>query len=379
MKIRMVTTYLRRVYSHFSAHVFDVPPRLLAFQLFLLLLFFPVAGLNESALFIFVKIFLFAIFAASWDLLVGRSGQISLGHALFFGVGAYGTALLYKYFGLPPWVTIPFGVLICVLVSLLIGLPSVRVKGPYLALVTMSFPIILSRLVKWVQLRPITEGEAGLRNLPLIPTELFDKIGFSWKEALYMRSLAYYYIALLLLLVSGIILYRVANSKTGLVFVSILDDELASKASGINVTKYKLMAFAISSLFGGLVGAVYTHLTIYVNPTAFAVEKSFTPIVITILGGIGTIYGPIVGAHIYYAIDSYVLPELRNLPLLGPLLTYTQWQYTSFLILAVIVVVLVIKWPRGVARFTTDKLKDLEEARDIEERGKWIWKTYKKK
>ncbi len=376
MKLKMVTTYLRRVYSSFLARVFDIPSRLLAFLLFLILLFLPTMGLKETSLYLFRNIFCLAIFAASWDLLVGRSGQISLGHALFYGIGAYGTVLLHKHFALPLWVTIPLAVLITVLVAVLIGYPCVRVKGPYLALVTMAFPLILMRIVKYSPLAPITGGSSGVRTSDLIPIEFFEGIGFHWRDALYARALAQYYFVLLLLLASSIIMYKIANSKTGAVFMSILDDELASKASGINVTKYKLMALAISSLFASLVGALYVHLERSVSPAgAFALGLSFGPIIVTILGGIGTIYGPIVGAHIYYMLDRYALAELKNLPYL----TYTQWEYVRYLIFAVIVVVLIIKWPRGISRFITDKLEDLEEARDIEERGKRIWKTYKKK
>ncbi len=375
----MAVNYFKRAYSSFAAHVFDVPPRLLAFLLFMLLLLLPIAKPDPTIQSMFRDIFVFAIFAASWDLLVGRSGQISLGHALFFGIGGYGTALLYKFFQLPPWVTIPIAVLIGVLVSPLIGLPCLRVKGPYLALVTMALPLILSAVIKWGPVAPITGGEYGIgvgQPLPsLIPAEFFEKMGFGFREALQVVKLADYYLALVLLFIISIVLYKIANSKTGMVFVSILDDELASKSCGINVTRYKLMAFVISSLFATLTGAVYAHIVTIVNPWFLDITLSFTPVIITFLGGIGTIYGPLVGAHIYFILDGYVLQEMTELPYL----TYTQWTYARFLIFAVIVIVLIIKWPRGIARFVTDKLQDFEEARDLDERGKWIWKKYKKK
>jgi ABC-type branched-subunit amino acid transport system permease subunit len=96
---------------------------------------------------------------------------------------------------------------------------------------------------------------------------------------------------------------------------------------------------------------------------------------VAFLGGIGTIYGPLIGAYIYYTLDRFVLQKMTQIPFLP----FTEWEHVRFLIFAVIVVVLVIKWPRGIARFVTDKLHDLEEARDLDERGKWIWKTYKKR
>jgi len=361
MKIQMAKTYLRRAYSSFAVHVFDIPPRLSVFLFFLLFLLMPMTGLNDYILSILTSLSIFAMFAISWDLLVGRTGQISLGHALFFGIGAYGSALVDRYFRFPLWLTIPLGVLIGVSAALLIGFPCLRVKGPYLALVTMAFPLILTSLVYYFS--PITGGERGI-GVP----EFFDTL------PLYRRLLAQYYLTLLLLAVSAIILYKLANSKTGLVFVSILDNELASKASGINVTKYKMIAFVISGLFASLAGAVYVHLnslrTASPSPT-LGITVSFLPIILTILGGIGTIYGPLVGAFIYHLLDSYVLKILISVP--------PELEQAKLLGFILIVVILIIKWPRGIARSVVDKLKDLEEAREIEERGKHIWKREKKK
>jgi len=372
----MAATYLKRAYSSFAAHVFDIPSRLLAFLLFVLLLWIPLTKPSPSIQLMLRDIFFFAVFAASWDLLVGRTGQISLGHALFFGIGAYGTALLFKYYGLPPWITIPIAVLIGLAVSPLIGLPCLRVKGPYLALVTMALPLILSALIKYGPVIPVTGGEMGIGPIPsLIPIEFFQNMGFSYRGAIPLVEVANYYLALVLLFVSSIALYKIANSKTGIVFVSILDDEMASKACGINVTRYKLMAFIISSLFATLTGALYAHLITIVNPSYLDLTLSFTPVIVTFLGGIGTIYGPLVGAHVYFILDRHILGRMIQVPIL----THTQWSYTKFLIFAVIVIVLIIKWPRGIARFVTDKLHDLEKARDLDERGKWIWKKYRKK
>lgn len=354
----MVTTYLKRAYSSFAARVLDVPPRLLALLLFLLLLFFPITRPRMTIMIILTTANVAAIFAASWDLLVGRTGQISLGHALFYGTGAYATALLVTHYGLPVWVTIPLSMLVGVLVALLIGLPCLRVKGPYLALVTLAFPLILIGIIEHF----LGGGRPIYHGVRFFPHAIFGL-------RMYEQQVADYYLTSLLLLISAVVLYKVANSKTGVVFMSILDDELASKASGTNVTKYKLMAFAISGLFGTLAGSVSAHL---VGTTAqigmFMLDMSFWPIIYTILGGIGTIYGSITGAYILIILDGYILENVVSIP--------SEWRV---IVLVIFVIVLIIKWPRGVARFITDKLEDLEEARDIEERGKWIWKTYKKK
>ena len=177
-------------------------------------------------------------------------------------------------------------------------------------------------------------------------------------------------------------MYKTANSKTGIVFMSILDDEMASKACGINVTRYKLLSFMISGLFGTLAGCVQANLLRVANPPMFELTISFLPIIVTFLGGIGTIYGPIVGAYIYALLDRYVLADLlprllrENFQVMS---LPSGYDFAKLLVFTLIVLILVIKWPRGVSRFTTDKLEDLEEARDLDERGPRIWKTYKKK
>lgn len=355
----MVTSYLRRAHSSFAAHVVDIPPRLLAFLLLVLFAVLPILNMNPYIIGILISANVLAIFAASWDLLVGRSGQMSLGHALFFGIGAYSTALLHKYYALPAWITIPIAVAIGTAVGVLIGFPCLRIKGPYLALVTMAFPIILTSVV--YTLRDIFGGEFGVRNVPAFFPSL----------PIEQQKIAEYYLTLLMLFISATVLYKIANSHTGIVFVSILDDELAAKASGINVTKYKLIAFAISGLFASLAGGIFAHLIRVASPPALSLTMSFSVVIVTFLGGIGTIYGPLLGAYIYYIIDRYILTIIAPVPY--------EWIDAKLLIFTIIVAILVIKWPRGLGRFVTDKLEDFEEARDIDERGPKIWKTYKKK
>jgi len=353
----MATTFLRRVYTNFATNIIDVPTRLLALMLLLLLIFLPLAQLGSYILNMLTLANILAIFAASWDLLVGRAGQISLGHAFFFGIGAYATALLELFYGLPPWVTMPIAMALGVLAALLVGFPCLRVKGPSLALVTMVIPLIAAQIVLLYALSPITGGASG------VPVAAF----FPFLPILQQR-VAEYFLTLMLLLVSGILLHKVANSKTGIVFVSILDDELGSKACGINVTRYKLLALAISALFATLAGGIFAHVVYVAGPATLGLSYSFLVIIITILGGIGTIYGPIAAAFILQILDRYVLTISVPVP--------PEWHLLIFI---VVVVIIVIKWPKGIAKFVTDKLEDLQKARELEERGKHIWKTYRKK
>jgi len=393
--MKMALGYLRRAYSIFTSRVIDVPPRLLSLLFLLLLLVFPVTKPESYILGIMIQAQILAVFAASWDLLVGRSGQLSLGHALFFGVGAYASALLFKHFSLPMWASIPLGIIACLLVAFLVGFPCLRVKGPYLALVTLAFPIILLTVFLGLP-TDIAGKENGITNLPIF---FPIKEGLEWKAqkiALYQQNVAQYYLMLLLLFVSAYILYRIAHSKTGIILVSILDDEVASKASGINTTKYKLMAFAVSGVFGGLAGCLYAHSNMsggIVAPVGtLALTTSFLPVILTILGGIGTIYGPIAGAFVLMFLGEILTEIVSNL---GELMTsiglaslgqHLKWNVSTWagsgttpgLIFMIIVIILVVKWPRGIARSMVDKLEDLSEERELEERGKSIWKREKR-
>jgi branched-chain amino acid transport system permease protein len=368
-----MAAYLRRAYSSFVIHVLDIPPRLLAFLFFLLLLTYPVTRPGITYLFILTMANVMAIFATSWDLLI-RTGQMSLGHALFFGGGAYTTAILGVFFGFPVWVTIPLGMCICVFLAFLIGLPALRTKGPYLALITMAVPLILIGAVLYFS--TVTGGDRPIYGLP----RLFPIV------SMYQAQIVDYYFTMLLLVISGIVLYKICYSRIGMVMVSILDDEVASKASGINTTKYKIMAFAISALFAGLAGSVSAHLLgTTVQEGLLDVTQSFMPIIIAIFGGIGTIFGPLAAAYII---------TILNMPG-GALYSIFTWMvahglvsaslvdiYSSevyMIIFIVIIILIIVKWPVGLARYVTDKLKDLSEEREIGERGKHIWKTYKKK
>lgn len=360
MPADLITRYIRKAYTSFATHIYDVPPRMLAFLMLIMFAVLPYAGIGTGIIeSILTPANLMAILAVSWDLLVGRTGQISLGHALFFGMGAYTTALLFKYLAWPVWVTIPISLIVGVGIALIIGVPSLRVKGPYLALVTMAFPIAIVGFFYYYS--NIFGGEGGIMRLPRIIEGL----------KMYDRIIANYYLSLALLALSSVIIYKIATSKTGIVFVSILDDELGAKACGINVTKYKLMSFAISGLFGSLSGAFYAHMiTRSANPRYFLditalipMENSIVPIAVTILGGIGTIYGPIIGTYIYYLINRYVFILINDyLSRYG----ITIDPHMQLLIIFTVIVFLIVKWPRGIARTIVEKLEDLEEPREVE-------------
>ncbi|MEM1551495.1 MAG: branched-chain amino acid ABC transporter permease [Candidatus Bathyarchaeia archaeon] len=344
MPLNAVLKYIRSVYLEFLVRIYDNPPKLFGFLGFIILFILPFTT-STSLLRIFSVANILAIYALSWDLLVGRTGQISLGHAIFYGAGAYGSALLYKYLEWPAWLTVPLSIILCAMIAILIGIPALRVKGPYLALLTFALPLAFEGFLHYYS--DIFGGDTGIRPLP----KFYSGLVYS------QVPIVNYYFSLILMTISAIIIYKIATSKIGLTFISILDDELASKACGINVTKYKLMSFMLSGMFGGFAGAVYAHLIeSRVDPHFISTTMSIFPIIVTVIGGLGSLYGPIIGTYIYSLLDQYIFSSIISLDPSLRIVCYV-----------VIVIFLIIKWPRGTARVIIEKLEDLQEPREVEE------------
>ena len=267
--------YLKKLYTIFKGEVLVLPSRVVVLLFFFVLLLLPLVTQHPYLLRILILTSIFAIFAASWDLLSGFTGQMNFGHALFFGVAAYVTALLNLHANLPPWGSIPLGALAAVLAGLIIGIPCLRLKGTYLALTTLAFPIILMGIV--FAIPNITGGELGISGL----------------ERLSGSRLTDYYIAVGIMLALGTIMWKITQSNTGLIFHAIREDELAVRTAGINTTRYKLLAFCLSGFFAGISGGLYAHFMRIAGPANLEVSMSFTVVIWAIFGGVVTIYGPI--------------------------------------------------------------------------------------
>lgn len=300
-----------------------LPTRLIAVVFVLLLLILPLLTQDMYILRILAIASIFAIYAASWDLLSGFVGQVSFGHALFFGVAAYTTALLNLRLGLPPILTIPIGALTAVIIGLLVGIPCLRLKGPYLGLATLAFPIMLMGII--FVFPGFFGGELGISGITrLAPTRLNE-----------------YYLTVVLMLVLCFIMWKITDSKMGIIFHAIREDEIAVRASGINTIKYKLLAFCLSGFFAGIAGGLYTHFLRIAGPSMLAVLMSFQAIIWTIFGGIVTIYGAIAGVFILF-------------PALEILRAAAEYR---MLIFALIVLLVLRVMPEGITHFIRDKLE----------------------
>jgi branched-chain amino acid transport system permease protein len=258
--------WLRRAWGELRNEVFVLPSRTLVLVWVLALLILPVAYGDPYVMRILTMTCIFAMFAASWDLLAGYTGQVNFGHALFFGAGAYTSALLSLKLGLSPWLTIWAGAAVSFFFGFGVGYLCLRLRGSYLSLATLAFPLIaLGLLFAFPDFSGGELGISGLRRLALTPT-------------------ANYYLAAISMLVVVFGLWLIADSKFGIVLHAIRDDEVAARASGINTLRYKLTVFAIAGAAAGFAGALFAHYLRVAGPSTLEVALSFQVVIWGIFG-----------------------------------------------------------------------------------------------
>ncbi|MBI4581958.1 MAG: branched-chain amino acid ABC transporter permease, partial [Planctomycetes bacterium] len=231
---------------------------------------------------------IFAILAASWDLLYGYAGLLSFGHSGFFGVGAYTSALLSVWFGVSPWIGLFLGGVAAALFGALVGVPSLRLRGTYLALTTLAFAEVARIVVtNWQDVTRGTLGLSGQLPYPGIP----------------LNRTAYYYLILgLACACVGFMYWLGARTRVGLVFRTIRSDEVRAQALGIDIVRFKILAFCTSAFFAGIAGAFYAHYVRVIAPGELGPTITVLTVAMATIGGIGTIVGPALAAVVIHVI-----------------------------------------------------------------------------
>jgi branched-chain amino acid transport system permease protein len=259
---------------------------------------------NDYILQIITHAMLLASLALAWNFL-GISGSISLGHAAFFGVGAYGSALLSLEKGLSPWLTIPFAGLFATGLGLMMGLICLRLRGAYFALATLAF-VEIPRVItdNWDAL---TRGSIGLVGISGLPTlrmgDWHVDFGASITASYYL--VFFYSFALL-----GLVTF-VFRSNMGLALQAIREEEVAAEAVGIQTDRYRLFSLLLSAFFTGISGACYAHLIRYIEPgLVYGLHFSAIPMIFAICGGRFTILGPALAAMVLYPVDQFIFHPL---------------------------------------------------------------------
>ena len=317
---------LRRAWAELRTEILVLPSRILVLLWVIGLLALPWAYGDAYVLRILTMTCIFAIFAASWDLLAGYTGQVNFGHALFFGAGAYASGLTSLKLGISPWATVWLGAAVATLFGCVAGYLCLRLRGSYLSLATLAFPLIaLGLLFAFPDFSGGELGVSGLRRMMLTPT-------------------GNYYVAAISMLIIVFGLWALADSKFGIVLHAIRDDEVAARASGINTPRYKLMVFAISAAAAGFAGALFGHYLRVAGPSTLEVALSFQVVIWGTFGGLATIYGPVAAVFILYPLTEW----------LG---SFEAFGALRLLIFAVIVLLVLLFMPRGLAPWLRDKVE----------------------
>lgn len=279
----------------------------------------PLLGLSSYWMHILILVVMWSVIGMAWNLLGGYCGQVSFGHAAFFGVGAYTAGILYNKAHLSAWWGMPLSIIIVALFALVIGFICLRLKGPFFALGTLAMGVILR--VTAENLTGLTEGDLGIML----------------QERTWIDKTWYFYIILALAAATYMVIRIIIESKLGYYFVAIREDQDAAESLGINTTLYKTIALSLSAVITGLAGAFYTNYMGYIDPKiVFALHDiSIITIMVVMVGGVATYWGPFVGAIIMI----FLAELIRTIPKLGAA------HHTFF---GVLLILIIIYLPNGI-------------------------------
>lgn len=257
----------------------------------------PLIGLSSYVMHILVLVVMWSVIGMAWNILGGYTGQVSFGHAAFFGFGAYTAGILYQHLGISAWWGIPASIVILTVLSLVIGYICLRLRGAYFALATLALGeicrVAAENLVKF------TQGNMGIMI----------------RERTWVEKTWYFYVVLLIAAATFLIIKVVMESRFGYYFVAIREDQDAAESLGINTTLYKTISLCLSGVFTGIAGAFYMNYMGYIDPSIVfpLYDISIVTVMVVMVGGAATYWGPIVGA----VIMVFLAEEIRSLPYIG--------------------------------------------------------------
>jgi len=327
--------------SRLTAVVRAHPVRVLALIATLLVLPFVLTGTgNDYWLTLLVEMFVFAIAVVSFDLLLGYTGLLSFGHALFFGLGTYTVAIVARDTSLSFYGAIPVALVVVPVVAVVVGLVALRLRGVYFAILMLAFGQLGYELI--LQMTDLTGGVNGISGLEIPPLFGVDPTG----------AYAAYYISLTVLGVVYVGLRRVTNSPFGQVLGGIHQNEDRMRMLGINVYRHKLVSFVLAGFVGGIAGLLYPLYLNFIDPSLLNWTTTGDMLMMTLIGGMGTLWGPILGAG-FYILAQGLLESITE-----------QWR----LILGLIFIMVVLGFPSGIAGLLDDETSVRAELGETGER-----------
>jgi len=266
------------------------------FVLILIVVLFPfIMSMYQTS--IITTALMYVVLGLGLNIVVGFGGLLHLGYAAFYAVGAYTYGLLYYHFGLSFWLCLPLGALFSALFGIILGFPILRLRGDYLAIVTLAFGEITKLVLEnW---NDFSFGPSGIAN---IPRPMFFGIKLKLAEVTNFT----YFIAIGLTILTIIVIKRLESSKIGRAWEAMREDEIACQSMGIDITKAKLTAFSMGAVWAGIMGVLFAAKTTFINPASFTTWESIVILCVVVIGGMGSIPGVIVGALIFILTPEYL-------------------------------------------------------------------------
>jgi branched-chain amino acid transport system permease protein len=264
-----------------------------AIPLALVFLIYPFVFSNAFYLDIGVALLLAAISASAWNIVGGYAGQVSVGHCMFFGAGAYLPLLVYHHWQLPPLVGVPLGIIVSLILAVIVGLPTFRLSGHYFSMATIAVAELIRLVVGTIDFLGAAIGLQG------------PAVGRGWWDLTFRGELPYYFIFLAVLIVLLFVIWAIERTRFGYYLRAIKAGERAARSLGVPVRRTKLYALMLSATFTSIAGSLYAIKTGFIDPeSAFGILVSVQMVIIAALGGAGTLYGPLVGALILIPLQT---------------------------------------------------------------------------
>ncbi len=284
-----------------------------------------------------------AIVAVGLNILVGYTGQISMGHAGFFAIGAFTSVILVSNWSFPLFIALPIAGFISSIFGFILGLPALRLKGPYLAIATLGFGMAVTTTIKHLE---FFGGRMGLQA---------PKLEF-WGTP--MKDIHFYYMIMIIAVIMVIGAVKLIKTRVGRAFIAIRDSDIAAEAMGVNLTYYKTLAFAVSAFYTGVAGGLYAFILGFINPESFHLIMSITFLAMVVVGGLGSIMGSICGAALMTYLDIK-LQAIQDISVIGPALVTFSQKYMSMagisniavIVYGLIMIMIVLFEPLGIFGF----------------------------
>ena len=249
---------------------------------------------NSYYLNVLVFVGIYSLITIGLSLLMGYAGQISLGQAAFFGLGAYTSGVLTTKFGISPWLALLAAIFVTGGIACLIGAPALKLKGHYLAMATLAFGYIV--FIVFNQASFLTGGPSGFGQIPR----------FRLGNLLLRSDVHYYYLVWILVIVVLLVSLNIIHSRVGRALRSIHGGELAANIMGVNTARYKIQVFVLSAVYASLAGSLYAHFITFLNPTPFGFHFSIVAVTMVVVGGMASVWGAMIGAALLTLLPEYL-------------------------------------------------------------------------